>query len=322
VLRETGAKARSSRHRSGASRQRRGTAREASGRMENRRYVAVPRALVWAALVVFTLYIGLRLAAGPGRDFEFASVKWTGAAIAETLVLTAILAALFARAAYMTYRTEIAPPAAGTLVISGARMGIIADAFLAIVGGLLMLLAVFMVLHMPEMILVGNVEQYRNYASVSVGPNVGIGVVFGGAGFALMILRRYVWVFEPGKPIRRYWARAFSRGRVVQGFELYWTFWYTRQGAGPVVTRVPVAHWLRARDPSSAGFFRDCDLQLAAYVSPEEQERIKRSVRGATDATVAGLTSTPEELRAIEQAWQVKLAQVSGKVPHVAAETA
>jgi hypothetical protein len=288
--------------------------------MENRRYVAVPRALVWAALVVFTLYMGIRLAAGPGRDTTFENVKWTGGAVAQVLILTAVLAGLFARAAYMTWRTEIAPPPSGTVIISGARMGIIADAFLAIVGGLLMLVAVFMIVNIPEQILVGSIEHYKHYARVSVTPNLMIGGFMGACGFVLMILRRYVWVFAPGKPIRRYWARPFSRGRIVQKLELYWTFWYVKRGAGPVVTLVPTARWLRARDPSSKGFFRDCDLQFADYVGPEEAVRIKRSVRGATDATVAELSATPEQLHAIELGWQQRFAQLTGTMPPVVAE--
>jgi hypothetical protein len=288
--------------------------------MENRRYVAVPRALVWAALVLFTLYIGIRIVTGPGRDIAFDDVKWTGGAIAQVLILTAILAALFARAAYMTWRTEIAPPPSGTVIISGARMGIIADAFLAIVGGLLILVAIFMVLHIPESILAGNMDQYKNYTSVSIGPNIMIGGFMGGCGFVLMILRRYVWVFAPGKPIKRYWARPFSRGRVVQKLELYWTFWYVKRGAGPVVTLVPTARWLRARDPSSAGFFRDCDLQFADYVSSEEGQRIRRSVPGATDATIQQLSATPEQLHAIELGWQQRFAQLTGTMPPVVAE--
>jgi hypothetical protein len=298
--------------------------------MEKRRHVAVPRALVWAALVVFTLYSGLRLAAGPGRDTIFEGVTWTGGAIAEVVILTLVFAGLFARAAWLTYRTEIAAPPAGTVVISGARMGVLADAFLALVGGLFLLLAVYMTLRIPEAILVGNIERYKHYASVSLMPNIMCLVIFGGCGFVLMILRRYVWVFAPGKPPVRYWARAFSRGRQARGLELYWTFWYRKEGAGPVVRRVPEAHWLRARDPSSRGFFRDCDLELATYVGPEEMQRMRGPLereaqkRGGSphevEMALAALTTAPAQLHAIEQAWQQRFAQLTGVMPPVVPE--
>jgi hypothetical protein len=100
-------------------------------------------------------------------------------------------------------------------------------------------------------------------------------------------------VLAAGKPIVRYWARPFSRGHVARGLELYWTYWYVRQGAGPVVTKVPAAHWLRACDPASAGFFRDCDLELVP------------------------LNAAPEQLRAIEQAWQQRFSQLAGVIPPV-----
>jgi hypothetical protein len=294
--------------------------------MENRSFVAIPRALVWAGLVAFTLYSGIRLAAGPGRDFEFRSVEWTGGAIAQVLIITAVLAAAFARAAYMTYRTEVMAPPAGTLVIPGARMSVIADGFLSIVGGLLLLVTTYMVLRIPEMRLAGATPQFANYHSVKVTPNVLIAFVFGSCGFLLMIVRRYVWVFTPGKPVMRYWARAFSRGRAARGLELYWTFYYVKRG----YQRIPTAHWLRARDPSNAGFFRDCDLELAHYVSPEEEAKIRKLVnrewekrtgeKADPNAPMRPLGATPEQLRAIEQAWQQRFAQVTGVMPPVVPE--
>jgi len=294
--------------------------------MENRRYVAIPRALVWAGLVAFTLYSGIRLAAGPGRDDAFRSVTWTGGAIVQVVILTLVLAALFARAAYMTYRTEIMAPPAGTLLLPGARMNVLADAFLAIVGGLFLLLTTYMVLRIPEMLLASSTPQYAHYHSASVTPNLLIAFIFGGCGFLLMILRRYVWVFAPGKPAVRYWARAFSRGRPARGLELYWTFYYVKRG----YQRIPTAHWLRARDPSSAGFFRDCDLELATYVSPEEEAQIRKAVNRAWEkqtgekadpnAPMRPLGATPEHLRAIEQAWQQRFAQVTGVMPPVVPE--
>lgn len=298
--------------------------------MENRRLIAIPRALIWAALVVFTLYSGIRLATGPGRDLAFDDLTWSGGAIAQVVILTVVFAGLFGRAAYLTYRTEIAAPPAGTFVVPGARLGLFADAFLAIVGGLLMLVGVWMLLRVPEANLAANSPRYRNYHSASVTFPIVVGGFFGAIGFVLMILRRYVWVFRPGKPVLRYWARPFSRGRAVRGIELYWTFFYEQRGAGPVRHRVPVAHWLRARDPSSAGFFRDCDLAFAPYMTPEEMEKMKtmleKQMRKQTGEThdassaVASMTASPEQLRAIEQVWQERIAQLTGVTPAVVPE--
>lgn len=292
--------------------------------MENRRIHAVPRALIWAALVVFTLYIGIRLATGPGRDIAFGDLTWTSGAIAQVLVLTAVFAALFARAAYLTYRAEIAAPPAGTLIIPGARLNIFSELFLALVGGLLMLVGVWMLLRVPEANLAANSERYRHYHSASIGMPLVVGGFFSAIGFVLMIIRRYVWVFQAGKPAVRYWARPFSRGRAVRGLELYWTYYYVKRGY------IPTAHWLRMRDPSSAGFFRDCDLELAPFVSAQERAQIQAAVEkemrkqtGATvdaAAAVAELTASPEQMRAIEHAWQQRIAQVTGGVPPVVPE--
>ena len=228
---------------------------------------AVPRALIWAALGVFALYSGISLAAGPGRESTFSDVAWTTSAIIQVLVVTAAIALVCGRAAYMTFRREIAPRP-GAITFPGAPMSLFGEVFTALVGGLLLLLAVFMTLRIPESILVGAEERYRNYASVSIGPNLMIGVMFGGFGFLLLILRRYVWEVVPRRGLVRYWARAFGRGQpITKELRLYWTCWYDKG----IDSRIASAWWLRAKDPASAGFFRDASLEFLPLNTPHAE---------------------------------------------------
>jgi hypothetical protein len=244
---------------------------------------AVPRILVWAGLAVFTVYSGLQLAAGPGRDIAFSDLHWTAAAIAEVIALVAVFAGVFGRAAYITYRRELAKPAQSTLRIPGAPLGFFSELFLTLVGGLLILVAVFMALRIPETILAGNTEQYAHYTSASPMMNIVCGVLFGGIGFVLMILRRYSWELRAGQPVRRYWARAFARGRVVTSpLRVYWVPFYEKRG----YQRIAIAHWLRAEDPTSPGFFRDASLAIVP------------------------LTTPAAELANIEEAWRARFAQL------------
>jgi hypothetical protein len=244
---------------------------------------AVPRILVWAGLAVFTVYSGLQLVAGPGRDIAFSDLHWTAAAIAEVIALIALFGGVFGRAAYITYRRELARPAQDTLRIPGAPLGFFSELFLTLVGGVLILTAVFMALRIPETILASNTEQYAHYASASPIANIVLGVLFGGIGFVLMILRRYSWELPAGQPVRRYWARAFSRGRVVtRPLRVYWVPYYAKRG----YQRIPVGHWLRAEDPASPGFFRDASLAIVP------------------------LTTPAAELANIEAAWRARFAQL------------
>ena len=243
------------------------------------------RAFVWAALAALALYIGVRIVAGPGRDGMFREIEWTGVAFAQVLVLTALLAGLFGRAAWSTWKSEIAPAPQGVIRVPGARLTGFGDAFLSITGGLLFAAATFMILHIPESLLAGDHPTYRTYHSASIGPNLVIGGMFGFFGFLLLILRRYVWELRAGQPIRRSWARAFNRGTPVgKEVRLYWTMFFVKQG----YQRVAVAHWLRAEDPTKKGFFKDADIDLVP------------------------LTTPPDQLGAIAASWQARFAQLAG----------
>jgi len=245
---------------------------------------AIPRALIWAALAAFTIYSGINLATGPGRDIAYDNLKWTTAAIIEVIAITVLVAGIFARAAYLTFRREVVAPNDGTLRITGAPLNMFGDGFLALVGGVLLLVGAYMVLRIPESLLAASSEQYKGYHSANASSNVMFATLFGGLGFVLMILRRYVWEAKPGKPLRRYWSRPFARGRAVQEpLQLYWTFFYEKQA----YEQVAVASWLRAQDPSSRGFFRDMDLVLVP------------------------LSTHPDQLAAIEDQWRARLSQVA-----------
>jgi hypothetical protein len=252
--------------------------------MQHRGFNAVPRILVWGALALFTLYSGINLVAGPGRDIAFDDLTWTPSAIAQVLVLAALLAGVFARACYVTYRRELAKPTGGVLKLPGARLPLWGEAFLTLVGGVLMLVGTYMLLRVPEALLASNHPTYSRYHSASATPNVMIGLFFGGLGFVLMILRRYVWELRPGQPIRRYWSRAFARAHLVkQPLKIYWTQWCVKRG----YRRIPVGHWLRAADPASEGFFRDADLAVVPLDTP------------------------PHQLAAMEEAWRTRFAQLA-----------
>ncbi len=243
------------------------------------------RAFVWAALAALALYIGVRIVAGPGRDIAFRDIEWTGGAYAQVLVLTAVVAGLFGRAAWSTWTAEIAPPPQGVIRVPGARLTAFGDAFLSLTGGLLFAVATFLILHAPEALLASDHPIYRRYHSASMGPTLGLGCFFGAMGFLLLILRRYVWELRAGEPIRRSWARAFSRGTPVgKDVRLYWTLFYVKQG----YQRVAVAHWLRAEDPAKKGFFKDADIELVP------------------------LTTPPDQLGAIAASWQARFAQLAG----------
>src|SRR5687768_7789908 len=109
-----------------------------------RSYRAVPRFLVWAALAAFTLYVGIRIAVGPGRDSLTFKLTWTAGPIVQVILLTAALAGLFTWAAVKTFRGEIAAPPPGMLRISGARINAFGEFFLTLVGGVLLLAATYM----------------------------------------------------------------------------------------------------------------------------------------------------------------------------------
>jgi hypothetical protein len=244
----------------------------------------IGRALVWGALSVFSLQSGIKLAAGPGRDSTYDTLTWTGGAIAQVLVLTALLAAAFGYAAYVTVRHEVIKPTDGTLRLTGARLNIFGDTFMAVIGGLCLLGFAYMVLRVPECILASNHPTYERYFSASVKSQLMISSIFGVCGFLLMTVRRYIWEARPGQPLRRYWARPFSRGRVIEKpLHIYWTVFYAKSG----IELIPVGRWLRAADPTSAGSFRDADLALVDIDTPAAQ---LAQIEGAWRAKFGAIT--------------------------------
>jgi hypothetical protein len=243
--------------------------------------VALPRVVVWAGLALFTVYSGIELLAGPGRDIAFRDVTWTPAAVAQVVTLIILLAGLFALAAYTTYRNEVATPPPGTLRFSGAPLGVLSEGFLTVVAGVLLLGFAYCTLRIPEGILVSHDPRYASYESASPAPMIMFGAIAGVFGFFLIVLRRYVWELRPGQPVRRFWSLAFSRGRVIeQPLRVYWTQYFTKRG----YNLIPRAWWLRVVDPTSKGTFRDGSLVLVP------------------------LATTPYELANIEQAWRASLA--------------
>jgi hypothetical protein len=239
--------------------------------MQSHKPLAVPRVVVWAGLAGFTLYSGVSLLAGPGRDIAFRDLTWTPAAVAQVVSLTILIAGLFGLAAYLTYRHEVAAPPVGTFRIRGARLGAFGELFFTLVGGLLLLAAAYSVLRIPEAILAGHAPQYRSYESASPVPQIVFAAICLPSGFSLMVLRRYVWEFRPGQPARRYWSLAFARGHVAtQPLRVYWDVWTVKRG----YSVIPVAHWLRVEDPASKGVWRDGDLALLPLESQPEYLRV------------------------------------------------
>lgn len=256
--------------------------------MQSYKPLAVPRVVVWAGLAAFTVYSGVELLAGPGRDIAFRDLTWTPAAVAQLVALIIFLAGMFGVAAVATYRREVAAPPAGTLRVRGARLGVFGEVFFTLVGGVLLLACAYCTLRIPEGILASHAPQYANYESASPIPLLVFGAISGLFGFVLMVLRRFVWELRPGQPVRRYWSLAFSRGRVVtQPLRLYWSVWTIKRG----YSIVPIAHWLRAEDPTSKGTFRDADLGLLPLESRPELlfqcEETWRSVLVAHGARLA-----------------------------------
>ena len=249
--------------------------------------LALPRVVVWAGLAIFTVYIGVGLLTGTGRDIAFRDLTWTPAALAEVIAAMIFVGGLHAAAAIATYRREVAAPDAGTIRFSGAPLGIFGELFFTIVAGLLLLVATYCAMGIPETILASHAPQYAHYESASPVPLVVFVIIFGGSGFLLITLRRYVWELRHGQPVRRYWTLAFSRGRVVDSpLRIYWTQYFVKIG----YQRIPTAWWLRVEDPTSKGLFRDGSLARVP------------------------LRTNPYELANIEQAWRAKLVECGAKL--------
>jgi len=239
--------------------------------------LALPRVVVWAGLAVFSVYIGVEILAGPGRDIAFRELIWTPAARAQVVAVTILLAGLHAAAAFATYRREVVAADRATLRFSGAPLGVFGELFLTIVGGLLMLVATYCALGIPETILASHAPQYASYESASPAPMVVFVILFGAPGFLLITLRRYVWELRRGQPVRRYWTLAFSRGRVVDSpLRVYWTQYFIKIG----YQRIPTSWWLRVEDPTSKGLFRDGSLvRLPLHTNPYELANVEQAWR-------------------------------------------
>lgn len=96
----------------------------------------------------------------------------------------------------------------------------------------------------------------------------------------------------------RYWARAFGRGQpITKELRLYWTCWYDKH----VDSRVASAWWLRAKDPASAGFFRDASLEFLPLNTPHAEldariEQWRQRFAQLTEGRVAISTEPRPEL--------------------------
>jgi hypothetical protein len=212
---------------------------------------AWPRMIVWAGLAVMSLYMGIRLAVGPGRSTQFEGLEWTTIAVVQVVVMTAALAGVFGYAAYRTYVCEVKLPDGEGARFPGVKLNLFGDGFLAVVGGLLLLAAVFMILSVPEALLASEHPRFRNYNSASVVAALVPGLMFAFFGIILMLVRRSVWEFRPGKPVVRFWSRSFGAARVVpKDIMLYWDSYYGAQGNA----RVPVGWCLHGAIDKDVGF--------------------------------------------------------------------
>jgi hypothetical protein len=243
---------------------------------------ALPRLIVWAALALMSLYMGIRLATGAGRNIAFQDLEWTTTAVIQVVAITAVFAGVFGYAAYRTYICEVKPPDGEGARFPGVALSLFGDAFMAVVGGLLLLAAVFMILNVPEASLAGNHPRYRSYSSASVVAALVPGLLFAFFGVLLMLVRRSVWEARPNKPIVRFWSRSFGRARPApRDIMLFWQRYYGTQGA----ERVPVAWCLHGAIDQNVGF----EIMRVPLETPRPVlERIHHEWRDRLAAMAAG----------------------------------
>jgi hypothetical protein len=106
-------------------------------------------------------------------------------------------------------------------------MPLFGEWLLAIVGGLLIVAALYGYSTIPESIAAGHDERFRAYESASAMPALIFGSVMGGIGYLCMVVRRSRWELVTGQPLLRRSVAAFSRlkpmgDKVALQWEGYW----------------------------------------------------------------------------------------------------
>lgn len=192
---------------------------------------AIPRIGVWLALAAWGLYRAVNLITGAGRDIAFRELTLsTGTQLAGIAIALGVTG-ISTFAAWRTYSVERKHPPPGTLWFPGYRLPLFGEWLMAVVGGLLLVVAFWSFTSIPEAIAAGNSERFRHYHSASATTPLVLGLLMGSIGFLCLIIRRSRWDLEPGKPLVRRAITAFTSPKP-RGAELAlrWEDYWVGQG--------------------------------------------------------------------------------------------
>jgi hypothetical protein len=195
--------------------------------IDHLRAQAIPRIGVWLALAVWALVRMKNIITGEGRDLAFSDLKMSTGTQVGGIVIALGIAALCALAAWRTFSVERRAPAQGTLWFPGYRLPLFGEWTLAITGGLLLLVGLWMWTSIPEAYAAGQSPVYAHYNSAGATQPILMGGFFAGMGFVCMIVRRSRWELAPGQPLVRRALTAFTspkpRGaQIALKWEDYW----------------------------------------------------------------------------------------------------